>query len=515
MLRVFRHGMQPREVPYFRERAGGFLLHRAGSTQPVIIAAGIPSEEAFGLPIVTTGTVDISLTSGIASEEAFGTPVVADVIIDCIVVDGLVTYLSNAAFSGGATWPDRLGNHDATNHNVTLSGGFPVFNGTDAYLDLGRILEVEGVSTEYTISFWVKRTQASTCVISSYDNNDVLSGDGTDSYLAWSSAHNQCRYNRGSAELTTFLYPDSSWHNLVITHNATGFTVYDNSVGAGPTPATGVVGGPGFKFRIGFGSNVAYWADSITEFMLYNRELSGAEVLQNFQCKLPLFTATPPGDPIAWYKADAGVTVDGGNHITTWADSSGHGHDLHFDVIGAIGPTLQTNAVNSLPAALFVAGDQNALEADIRPVPSGVYSIFTVFKLNSTGASQYIYDGAPINTLVFAWIAAVPPKLVMYQGAVDANLYTTGVSITSGTFYLHEAFWNNVSSRSFINGAGEVDAATGTGGSTTKHFVLGAAQDGSAFLDGEVAEVIIYDGILSDNDRIFVEAYIRGRYNIF
>lgn len=208
----------------------------------------------------------------------------------CYVTPGLVTYLRNEDFTGADPWVDSQGNYDATNNGVTLVGGFPSFDGIASYLNLGRITEVEGALTEYSISFWVRRTQASTCVISSYDDNDTLSGDGTDSYLSWSSAFNQAKFNRGSNEANAIVVlPLNTWTNIAICNSAIGSTCFENGVNNGFIPGVGVTGGGAFKFRIGFGSNVAYWSDNITEFMLYSRELTDVEVLANYNCTKTIF----------------------------------------------------------------------------------------------------------------------------------------------------------------------------------------------------------------------------------
>ena len=60
----------------------------------------------------------------------------------------------------------------------------------------------------------------------------------------------------------------------------------------------------------------------------------------------------PSSNKIAWYKADAGTTVDGNDRLTSWADQSGSGNDATpYD--SGYEPLLSANEINGLEAIFF------------------------------------------------------------------------------------------------------------------------------------------------------------------
>jgi hypothetical protein len=188
-----------------------------------------------------------------------------------------------ASYSGsGSTWTDIAGTQD----NVTLYGsptytaGTPAyfsFNGTNQYgLGSGSVVP----TTSYTKSAWF--------YLNGYQDNNIVSGDGHFIYMGpGGSTH---KIYCGHANWPSFIaYPSSAtislntWYNVTLTFNTTdGMKLYLNGVldstytaNKGAHPGTGTV-------NIGTYSGGNLLNGRVSKVYCYNRSLTGAEVLQNF-----------------------------------------------------------------------------------------------------------------------------------------------------------------------------------------------------------------------------------------
>lgn len=72
-------------------------------------------------------------------------------------------------------------------------------------------------------------------------------------------------------------------------------------------------------------------------------------------------TSPPTNDMVFWFKSDAGVSVDGSNRVTLWADQGPHGYDVASvntqgnPSANTFWPVFTPNVLNGLPALSFLA----------------------------------------------------------------------------------------------------------------------------------------------------------------
>jgi hypothetical protein len=109
-------------------------------------------------------------------------------------------------------------------------------------------------------------------------------------------------FSRGIKSFDTLIVPTVQagvWYNLAVAVNGTTVRTYVNGI-AGPTQAYGR--GPLAWTELSIGdSNYANGSISFGEILTYNKALSPAEVLQNYQSKAHSFTNTPPTPTTASY----------------------------------------------------------------------------------------------------------------------------------------------------------------------------------------------------------------------
>ena len=198
----------------------------------------------------------------------------------------------------GTTWKDLSGN----NNNGTLTNG-PTFSagnmgsisldGTNDYVDTvntGTTFQFANVT--FTVSLWIKTSATSGVIISKgatastagwmfqFDSAGTVSGttkgsDGTNTY------------NRTS----TATVNNNTWRNIVAVYTTNTTTLASNTtsiyIDGVLSNGTGTLGGLVYAtttdtVQIGRRPSGAYWSGSVSNLLIYNRELTAAEILQNY-----------------------------------------------------------------------------------------------------------------------------------------------------------------------------------------------------------------------------------------
>jgi MYXO-CTERM domain-containing protein len=222
-----------------------------------------------------------------------------------------------------------------------------------------------------------------------------------------------------------------------------------------------------------------------------------------------------PGNPYAWYRADQGVlesdgtTAEDGEAVTTWQDISGNGRHL-TRVSGGGNPLLQTGELNGNPIVEFNnnAGiwANSASEFGTINQPN---TVFVVTRVDSPNTGDYVFDSSSFagRNALFAGQSSNLTDWQLYAGTVlDSLPYPTG------TFQIHTAVFDGTDSLHAINGYNYTSGNTGA--QALAGLILGARANATQLLDGAIAEVIVYDGVLTDADRDAVENYLGGKYDI-
>lgn len=203
-----------------------------------------------------------------------------------------------------------------------------------------------------------------------------------------------------------------------------------------------------------------------------------------------------------WLKADAIVGKVDGDAISTWSDSSGNSKDA-TQATGVNQPIYKTNILNGLPV-LRLNGSQWMAQATF--AVSQPITVFAVAKQtsNSTNASVFSASDANENTLLFT--TNTPNRLDLY-GGTDLFGYTDLL----GSFNVLTGVFNGASSINQVNGRPEALGNAGALNITT--YRIGNNAGGST-LTGDIAEVIVYNRVLSTFERSQIDTYLSDKYRI-
>lgn len=226
----------------------------------------------------------------------------------------------------------------------------------------------------------------------------------------------------------------------------------------------------------------------------------------DYQLNITPATTPPPSDgQQLWLRADAGVSAPG-NRMASWQDQSGTEHNATMPT-AARQPFYVTNALNGLPVARF-----NGAQSMSLPFPylqPTAFSIFVVGKNNNPNESFSIILGpggsAPNNQL--RWENGTQSLIVGTSNNLQAITSTIGNTRVYHTLEVSSDGALLLVHRDTARFDMQDIATSGA-------FTLASVGSwySSFFLQGDLAEVLVYDHVLSDLDRFLVHEYLSVKY---
>ena len=236
------------------------------------------------------------------------------------------------------------------------------------------------------------------------------------------------------------------------------------------------------------------------------------------------YTPLPRQGLRLWLKPNAGITRDEGGRVSTWRDQSGHGHDA-TQPDPAARPALAPGAANGLPALRFdgksswMSGTVGAIRAPLTVLLVGY------FEQVHQPAGDYDY-------LINIGRGAAGPNLSISRFAGgDArgerdSYYCRHVSGTNllgspleGRTWQVIAVTHDTDAprhRLFVNGVAQPVLDDPEALIPDGAFTLGRWSSTGIphFLDGAIAEALVYADVLAPPEREAVERYLMAKYAI-
>jgi hypothetical protein len=263
-------------------------------------------------------------------------------------------------------------------------------------------------------------------------------------------------------------------------------------------------------------------------------------------------SASDPASPLApnlvtsanlkvWFEGDAGCLNGGssacadGDAVATWQDQSGQGN--HATQGGCTAkPVYNTNVFdNGKPALLFTAASSQCL---VDSYAGAVGTIITVSYSNAPSGFSVIIAGKPqggSSVTAYDIIADTPPVDTATYGNYHTRQFDFGTSSSTSTYswYTNPQRMRNSWSISGMTQDGTtlksyeqatlLASMTKPGGATVHTAtgqVIGAGDyggsigSGPTYFNGYIAEIITYDGAISDADYARVVSWLQAKYDM-
>jgi hypothetical protein len=237
--------------------------------------------------------------------------------------------------------------------------------------------------------------------------------------------------------------------------------------------------------------------------------------------------ATSSGTLSLWLKADAGVITNGSGQVSQWQDQSANGNHASQPTTSLQPFLVSPSSLGGRPAIRF-NGAQNGNGGDYLhgAADVGLADAFTSFAVyqttNNNNSEMVVFDvGVPGTVGGVRGFCLVTQAMMFTSWARD---YYPGYLIAPNSFHIcTDRFNTNKSSIEMFDTTATSTtnfAPISTGGQNNPgagYYVGGV--DGTASgvgynrtLAGDIAEILIYRGMLSETDRLAVEQYLKQKY---
>jgi hypothetical protein len=249
-------------------------------------------------------------------------------------------------------------------------------------------------------------------------------------------------------------------------------------------------------------------------------------------------TAIPKNTGLAlWLDADDPTTLQKvstcdsqaspGDGIACWMDKSGNGNNA-TQATGSNVPKYQREALNGKTVVRF-DGTNDYLSADQTGASSpsvtanGAYSLFIAYKAASIPSSQtlvYFSNGTTVRD-TFSIATNVPgiygtSPLWFYRVSGGSSflgpLSTSAASPAAAIFTMISPA--NGDMKPYFNGIQETPPGVFPVTGDNNRFTIGQRLDSSVPLNGDIAELILYNSAVSTNDQANIEDYLATKWGI-
>lgn len=203
-----------------------------------------------------------------------------------------------------------------------------------------------------------------------------------------------------------------------------------------------------------------------------------------------------------WLPANRISGLVDGDPVASWTDFSGNSNHA-VQATGSKKPTYKTSIVNGLAVVRYDGSD------DVLVSPADFPASFTIFAVVAR-----TFDAAT-NRYLIAPNATDNPQLAFLN---NTNTFTwfgvgTTAAYTPSAFHVLTIYRNGSTTGSIqVNGGTAVTGVPGTGTSTDT--VIGAAYTQGNVLHGDLAEVIMYNVVLTSDQRQQIEQMLAAKYAI-
>lgn len=228
---------------------------------------------------------------------------------------------------------------------------------------------------------------------------------------------------------------------------------------------------------------------------------------------MPAWTPARLGAALhSWWKADAGVTA-AADRVSAWADQSGNGNTL-VQPSAPTGSPLYVAASNvgSKPALRFAAASSEFLQRVFTAALAQPATVYIAYYAANTANDRYFLARSGVGTNVIRVTTAHDVLVNM-----GTNLTAAG-TFDNGDFGLCCVI-DGVSSAIYVDDFTTPKAAATTGanavitaaGVTT---FIGVSTAGTAYFDGDIAEILLVSGANDQATRNLVRDYFNARYGL-
>jgi hypothetical protein len=230
-------------------------------------------------------------------------------------------------------------------------------------------------------------------------------------------------------------------------------------------------------------------------------------------------TYTPSSSLKVWLKADTGITTNASGAVTGWKDQTGNHNDAS-QADDTKAPLLAANVANSQPA-LSYDGSQQYLEIQSNDsiVMTNDITSFFVVEFDDFATYRSVWGKTSSNVPRPTDYYALPSSGVarFYRGN-DTGLndfVDSAAGLPANQFLIAGFTHSNPTATHWLNGSaygsGTMNLPTSDDGTSLK---IGTRDDFVTQLKGKLAELLIYNTVVSPDERQSLTTYLATKYGL-
>lgn len=221
-----------------------------------------------------------------------------------------------------------------------------------------------------------------------------------------------------------------------------------------------------------------------------------------------------------WMKADAGVSKDAGDVVTSWTDQSPNHNDA-TPLDESTAPTLvAAGGPNGKPVLRFDGADDSLTVVDSDSLSfDGDITSFFVMKMEDFDTYRAVWAKTSVNFPASVDYYLLPgsgvPRFFRGSGNGTDLRSIDGGPLRAGVFELAGFSSEGNTMSQYLNGLSN-GSSSGVVGKTDldNALTIGTREDGVTRMKGDLAEILIYKSALNPADRRKVEKYLAGKYAV-
>ena len=211
-----------------------------------------------------------------------------------------------------------------------------------------------------------------------------------------------------------------------------------------------------------------------------------------------------------WLKASA-VAGSDGDAIGTWADSSDAAFASFTQATAANKPLLKTgaNGINSQNVLRFDGTNDTLTSAGVESslIANNAYTILAVLKTSASG-NDCIISG--VDATWGLTVTTTPTAKINN----DADVQTIAITNATAAIVTAQHSAGQITIRK-NNGAYAANVASGNTSALTTTLAIGERTGAADFYTGDIAEIIVYNRVLSEAEEVLVRRYLNAKYAIY
>ena len=215
-----------------------------------------------------------------------------------------------------------------------------------------------------------------------------------------------------------------------------------------------------------------------------------------------------------WLSADALTAVVDGDSITAWLDRTSNANNA-AQLNGSQAPRFVSSALNGMPVLHFDGQAAMSMAAAALPTGNDPYTVIVVAAVSNTNRNGLVCGGVPGGNTANCFRTLDGGEgaygLVDYWWAND--VYTPAGVFTPGQAFIGMTRYTNGDRSILVDGQLEAHDTAHDNNVVPNQVVIGTTVV-NEFLDGDIAEILIYSSALSDSDREYVDCYLADKYGI-